>query len=340
MQSLNETPGRTCVIDGKEYLFFSGYAYLGMNCVKAFTDLVKDGIDKYGLLFPSSRISNTRLAIYSTFENLLSNITGSENTACFSSGYLAGKAVTGLFNKIYNAPDSHPAILRSTASQETFEEWADEIVNAINLSREENSVIAADAVNVITATVNDFSFVEHIEKKVTVIIDDSHGIGLIGENGRGICKLVPSSANAEYIFTYSLSKAFGIAGGAVSGAAETISLLRSSPAYTATTSVSPAFIHAFIHAQNYYEQQRKVLRSNIAYFAKLVKELNLQRHSQLPVFVLPGIDDEILLQKNIIISSFAYPNPEGKKVQRIVLNALHTKSDLEYLANVLKDILA
>lgn len=340
MQPLNETPGRTCVIDGKEYLFFSGYAYLGMNGVKAFTDLLKEGMDKYGLLFPSSRISNTQLELYTTFENLLSNITGSENTACFSSGYLAGKAITGLFDKVYNAPDSHPAILRSTASHETFEDWADEIVNAINLSSEENIVIAADAVNVITATINDFSFIDRIRKKVTVIIDDSHGIGLAGENGRGICELVPPSSNVEYIFTYSLSKAFGITGGAVSGAAETISLLRSSPAYTATTSVSPAFMHAFINAQNLYEQQRIILRNNIDYFAGLVKELNLQHRSQLPVFVLPDIDDEVLLKKKIIISSFAYPDPAGKKVQRIVLNALHTKSDLEHLADVLKAVLA
>lgn len=340
MQPLHETPGRTCIMDGKEYLFFSGYAYFGMNRVKAFTNLVKEGIDEYGLLFPSSRISNTRLELYTTFENLLSDITGSESTACFSSGYLAGKAITGLFDKIYNAPDSHPAILRSTASHETFEEWADEIVNAINLSPEENIVIAADAVNVISATVNDFSFIKRVKKKVTVIIDDSHGIGLIGENGKGISESVPASSNSEYIFTYSLSKAFGITGGAVSGTAETISLLRSGSAYTATTSVSPALMYAFMHAQKLYEQQRIALRNNIDFFAELIKELNLQYHPQLPVFVLPEIDGELLLQKDIIISSFAYPDPAGKKVQRVVLNALHTKNDLEYLAKVLKDMLA
>ncbi len=68
MIEFKSTPGRTCMIDGKEFLFFSGYSYLGMNHVKKFKDFVKEGIDKYGILFPSSRISNTRLKLYEKFE--------------------------------------------------------------------------------------------------------------------------------------------------------------------------------------------------------------------------------------------------------------------------------
>jgi 7-keto-8-aminopelargonate synthetase-like enzyme len=59
--AFDATPGRTALIKGKEYLFFSGYSYLGMQQVPEFAALVKEGIDKYGWLFPSSRISNTRL---------------------------------------------------------------------------------------------------------------------------------------------------------------------------------------------------------------------------------------------------------------------------------------
>ena len=57
------------------------------------------------------------------------------------------------------------------------------------------------------------------------------------------------------------------------------------------------------------------------------------------VFILPATTNENkLLDKNIIISSFAYPDPSGEKYHRIVINALHSFADLEYLANCLKEI--
>src|SRR5437762_1440775 len=102
MHILDSTPGRTCMINGKEYLFFSGYSYLGMNHVTEFRELVKKGTDKYGVLYPSSRISNTRLAIYEEFENHLSEMTGMEETVSFSSGYLAGETISDLLSSYKN----------------------------------------------------------------------------------------------------------------------------------------------------------------------------------------------------------------------------------------------
>src|SRR2546428_3454271 len=113
MIQLNSTPGRTCLINGKEYLFFSGYSYLGINHVKGFTKLVKEGMNKYGVLYPSSRISNTRLKLYEEFENELSSLTGMQDTVSFSSGYLAGKTITDIlssYKNIFVAPNTHPSV--------------------------------------------------------------------------------------------------------------------------------------------------------------------------------------------------------------------------------------
>jgi len=87
---LNESPGRTAFINGKEYLFFSGYSYLGMCYVPEFLSLVIEGISKYGWLFPSSRVSNTHLALYEECEALLSSIAQSEDTVFVSSGFMGG----------------------------------------------------------------------------------------------------------------------------------------------------------------------------------------------------------------------------------------------------------
>ena len=72
---LEGKPGRTCRVDGQEFMFFSGYNYLGVNEDEEFIALVNEGISKYGWVFPSSRISNTRLALYEECEAMLSAIT-------------------------------------------------------------------------------------------------------------------------------------------------------------------------------------------------------------------------------------------------------------------------
>ena len=111
MLTFNERPGRTAFVNNEKYLFFSGYSYLGMQCIPEFAALVKEGIDKYGWLFPSSRISNTRLKLYEECEALLSNITGFEETVLVSSGFTAGRmAIEKFRDKIINLQPSHPAI--------------------------------------------------------------------------------------------------------------------------------------------------------------------------------------------------------------------------------------
>jgi 7-keto-8-aminopelargonate synthetase-like enzyme len=123
MFNLSNNPGRTAIVNGKEHLFFSGYSYLGMNHVPGFVELVKEGIDKYGFLFPSSRISNTQLDLFNEFEAKLSAITGMEATVCFSSGFLAGRAVADMYQgEDYTcAPQTHPAICLNKQSAAGFD---------------------------------------------------------------------------------------------------------------------------------------------------------------------------------------------------------------------------
>ncbi|HRI22782.1 MAG TPA: hypothetical protein PLA68_17610, partial [Panacibacter sp.] len=77
------------------------------------------------------------------------------------------------------------------------------------------------------------------------------------------------------------------------------------------------------------------------YFQSLIKDIDtITYHQQLPFFILPKATDEIsFFEKNIIISSFAYPDPAGTKHLRVVINALHSFTDLEYLATCLESIL-
>ena len=219
MQLLNSAPGRTALVEGKEHLFFSGYSYLGMSAVDDFIKLIKEGIDRFGLLHPSSRISNTQLQVYEELELKLSTLINQEDTVTFSSGFLAGRAVIDVLSTtgftFYSLPGTHPAI--ATNSIVLKNDWQQELLQHLTASTTSASVLLIDSVNPLTATINDFTFLKNVptDKKLICVVDDSHGIGLLA-NGEGISAALPHYPNVEYIISYSLSKAFHINGGAVS----------------------------------------------------------------------------------------------------------------------------
>lgn len=344
MYQLDQAPGRTVWTHGKEYLFFSGYAYLGMSHVKEFTDLVKEGIDKYGFLYPSSRISNTPLELYRIFENVLSTLVDTEETVTFSSGYLAGRAIADLVTKhnknIFSVPFTHPAIY----SGETLpaDDWKNYLIKTINQASANSFVLCMDSVNPLTATVANFSFLHDLypDKHLTCIIDDSHGIGLLGPVAQGISHLLPTLHNVEFVISYSLSKAFNINGGAVSCSTKLAKLLRASSYYAGSTAIAPPMVHAFIHGHGLYIQQLKKLQQNISDFIKVTNDIGgINFYPHLPVFVLKKeFEQKHFDPHRIIISSFAYPDPLGNKVNRVVINALHTKQDLFKLSSVINQL--
>jgi 7-keto-8-aminopelargonate synthetase-like enzyme len=340
MFELKHTPGRTCMVAGKEFLFFSGYSYLGMYHVKKFTELVKEGIDRYGILFPSSRISNTRLELYEKFERTLSDLTGVEDTVSFSSGFLAGKTITDVLSSYQNilvAPHTHPAVnINSSLNTVSidFAGWKNEVVDLVNASGENNFVLISDSVNVLEAEINDFSFLDKMDesKNIICLIDDSHGIGILGKNGEGIISRLMKKPNLDFIISYSLSKAFNIEGGAVSCSNQWAEKLRQHSNFTGSTAINPSLIHAFIKSKKLYSAQRELLFENINYIKKNLPSFLMQHDFDLPVFICKNEEAaEHFYNKGIIISSFGYPDPTSKNINRVVLNALHTKQDLKKL---------
>ena len=338
---LDGKAGRTAHAGGRQLLFFSGYNYLGLSHQEEFVGLVAEGMSKFGWLFPSSRISNTRLKIFEECEALLSAITGSEDTVLLPSGFAAGQLATA--NRaadLFNAPQSHPAIARNSTPYTDFAEWSAWLVHEAEIRDQDKPLaFASDSLSPLTATMYDFSFVSEIRQPVNVIIDDSHGIGLIGAVGAGVSSKVPRHPHVHYTFTYSLSKAFGITGGAISCSRKDADRLRNSVEYTSVSPLSPGLIYAFIRGQHIYAAQRAKLQGNITRFAELTHDLpGLKYNLNFPVFILPAeLDEKFFDKHNILISAFAYPDPSGPSLKRVVLNALHTNEDLETLAQVLRE---
>ncbi len=340
---LTQKPGRTTFINNQEYLFFSGYSYLGLGANEGFLNLIKEGIEIYGVVYPSSRISNTPLDIYTRFEAALSQLTVTEAAAVFSSGFLSARTAVEIvaqqMNVYYQYP-THPASahFNNAIQIEEGKSWID-FLGEREAANEFEFGLAVDSIHPTPGTITDFSFLNNLpfKFKIILIVDDSHGIGWMGNKGQGIVSSLQLPGNIDLLLNFSLSKAYHLNTGAICGSAKWIELAKQHVNYTTSTPPMPALAYAWLRACTIFDSQRNLLHQNIQYLLKLFGGVTFATHGGTPVFVVHKKSvAQYLLQNNVIISSFGYPHPDNDPVNRVVLNALHTKSDIEKLAQLIE----
>lgn len=336
---LENLPNTTFFVNEKEYLYFSGTSYLGVAAVPEFQELVIKGIQKWGTSYGSSRNANIKLAIYERGETYLSNFFNTEAALTVSSGTLAGqfavKTLNTIVDQMYAMPKTHPAILPQNALP-VFED--SEINSSLKLARNRKIGIVLDAIPALETRPFSLIFLTEIDISNTIylVIDESHSLGVLGENGCGISSEIPKKDNIEIIIASSLGKAFGVAGGVIAGNSSFINRIKKDNLFIGSAGMSPAFLDVFVNAKEIYRTQLKKLQQNINYvFEQLKNNPEVTINSLYPVFFHSNENiDTNLLNENILITSFYYPT-SIKKFNRIVLNANHTKEHLDSLINSL-----
>lgn len=338
-QFTHTTPTSKTHIAGKEYLFFSGFSYLGLHSHPDFQALLKEGIDRYGTVFISSRIANTRLELYEELEHALAVLLKQQSAATFSSGYLASQAAAqyaATQGELLYAPGAHPSLWtgKPAIPTESWAEWAVKTTAKVNAHPDHTFVIIADGVNPLTSTINDFSWLSAIKRQVMVVTDDSHGIGIVSEEGNGIISRLPQHAAVRYLVAASLAKAYSAQGGVIAGHAADIAAIKRTTLFTGATPMMPANAWAFLQSFPLHARQRALLQQQIQYFERLTADKPyLYNPFHLPVFLLKGRNgiEQYLLDHDIMISSFGYPRPDSPAINRIIVSAQHTEKDLEVL---------
>ncbi|MBD1428786.1 aminotransferase class I/II-fold pyridoxal phosphate-dependent enzyme [Sphingobacterium sp. DN04309] len=344
---LHQPTGRIIAMDQREYLFFGGTAYLGFLVNPEYQLLVKEGIQLYGLNNGTSRSNNVQLGIYDEAEAVLAARFGYADTALFSSGYLAAQATVkslALNGKIYYAPNSHPALWiadKPNVLAEDFSEWITSVVKEINDSSEENFVIIANAIDNLKPELYDFSPLKNIKhsKKVILILDDSHGLGVVNKDSISANILALSACtHIDVVVVASLAKGLGTDAGLVLGDKEVIAKIKQCPIFMGASPSSPAFIYALVKSQAIYNEAFDKLQQNIRLLSSYLKpSWGINHVSDFPVFT--SINSNLyrhLYQNDILISSFPYPLPTSALLNRIVISALHSENDIQKLTEVLQ----
>lgn len=329
-----------------EPTFFGGTAYLGIPRNEKFKNLVFEGIKLYGVNCGASRNNNITLDIYSLAEGKAAKRCIAEDAIILSSGYLAAQLVVQYYLMDYKfiyAPDTHPALWigKPNPPKIHFKEWIERVISEVNNS-DKPVLLITNSLNNLIPEIYEFDWLAKIlpGKKVILLVDDSHGIGITGQSGEGVYSRIPQIPNIEIIVIASMAKALGVDAGLILGKRKIINELRNSTVYAGSSPPSPGVVYAYVKAREIYLEELNKLRGNINFLTDfLQRQAGLIYSKNFPVFLVETLGaGDYLESKGVIISSFAYPDPKGKTLDRIVISSNHSKEELKNLATALNKI--
>lgn len=347
-------------IDGERYLSFSSNDYLGLanhpEIVKAF----QQGLSRWGTGSGAAHLITGHTAAHHALEEELADFLGYPRALLFTSGYQANlglhQALLGRKDRTIHDRLNHASLLDGAKlSGAKLLRYAhadmDALEQRINEPAAGRTLVVTDGIfsmdgdsAPLPAMVNECRC-----GGATLMVDDAHGIGVQGSEGRGTVDQFGLSASDVPILMGTLGKAFGVSGAFVAGSEALIeTLIQQARSYIYTTATPPAQAEATRKALQLVqagEERRDHLQRLIARFRTGAEELGLHLISSRtpiqPLLIGESADalalSKQLQKRNILLAPIRPPTvPEGSARLRITLSANHSLEQVDQLLEALQ----
>lgn len=317
-------------------LRFSGTSYLGLDRHPQYLDLVKEGIDRYGTHYGGSRLSPHSPAIFEEAEHAFTAWTNAPAALLTSSGTTAGQLAVRFLSKHYDSihfsPFAHPASWWPAGVQyNDWEPW-------VTTLQEGRTVGCTDGVNALAVGEPPWERILPTAPPA-LMIDDSHLLGCCAGKQGGSWESLRQLYSGELLINASLAKAFALPAGLLLGEQEEIQHIRDLPQFGGASPPAPAYLHAWLNAQDLIMVQFSKLQQNLSAIQKVAQQAP-DKMGMLTGFPVIRLFDhtwvDYLLEKGIEVSSFPYPKPSSMRYSRIVIRADHSTEAIEYLVDCLQ----
>ena len=344
------------VASGDSVINFCANNYLGLANHPSLIEAAKSGLDAHGFGVASVRFICGTQDIHKTLEAKVSEFLQTEDTILYSSCFDAN---AGLFETILGPEDAiisdalnHASIIdgvrlckakRFRYANNDMAALEEQLIAATEAGAK-TKLIANDGVFSMDGVICNLAAVCDLADKydALVMVDDSHAVGFVGENGRGTheyCNVI----DRIDIITGTLGKALGGAsGGYTSGKKEVIDWLRQrSRPYLFSNSLAPSIVTASIAVLDMLKEGKALrdqLWENAAYFRENMEAAGFtcagKDHAIIPVMlgdakVAAAMADK-LLAEGIYVTGFSFPVvPKGQARIRTQISAAHTKAQLD-----------
>jgi len=340
--------------DGQQVVNFCANNYLGLANHGDLIAAAKQGLDEHGFGMASVRFICGTQDIHKQLEARLSAFLGTEDSILYSSCFDANG---GLFETLLGAEDciisdalNHASIIdgvrlcKAKRLRYANNDMA-ELEQCLQQSQDRRvRLIATDGVFSMDGVIANLKAICDLADKYNalVMVDDSHAVGFIGEQGRGSHEYCGVMDRVD-ILTGTFGKALGGAsGGYTSGRKEVIEWLRQrSRPYLFSNSVAPAIVQATLKSLQLVEQGaelRQRLQQNSDYFRQQMSAAGFTLagadHAIIPVMIgdaaLASEMAERLLAEHIYVIGFSFPVvPMGQARIRTQMSADHSRCQLD-----------
>ena len=361
-RAITSKQGTEVEMDGHKVLMFGSNAYTGLTGDQRVLDAAKAAIDKYGSGCAGSRCLNGTLDLHIQLEKELAEFIHKEETLCFSTGFSVNSgvipAVVGRGDYIICDDRDHASIVDgrrlSFATQLHYKHNDMEDLERVlqKLPQEAIKLIVVDGVFSMEGDLCKLPEIIELKHKYncSVMVDEAHGLGVFGKQGRGVCDHFGLTDEVDLIMG-TFSKSLASIGGFIAGASDTINYLRHScRTYIFSASDTPAAtaaareaLHIIQEEPERIEKLWEVTRYALQRFREEGFEIGETESPIIPLYVRDYEKTfrvtKLAFDGGAFINSVVPPAcaPQDTLV-RFALMATHTKEQVERGVQILKKI--
>ena len=354
--------GTEVEMGGHEVLMFGSNAYTGLTGHPRIMEAAKAAIDKYGTGCAGSRFLNGTLDLHVELEKELAAFEHKDDCLVFSTGFTVNSGVIAMVcgkgDYIICDDRDHASIVDgrrlSFATCFHYKHNDMEDLERVLQKCEPDKVklIVVDGVFSMEGDLCKLPEIVALKKKynASIMVDEAHGLGVFGEQGRGVCHHFGLQDDVDIIMG-TFSKSLASIGGFVCADADTINFLRHTcRTYIFSASNTPSATAAAREALHIIQEEPERLEALwdvTKYALKRFKEEGFEiGDTESPIIPLYVRD----VEKTFLVTALAYERgvfinpvippacaPQDTLV-RFALMATHTKEQVERAVNILKGI--
>lgn len=266
-REITSKQGPEVTMGGHPVLMFGSNAYTGLTGDDRVINAAKEALVKYGSGCAGSRFLNGTLDIHVQLEKELAAFEEKDDCLCFSTGFSVNSgvipAVVGRGDYIICDDRDHASIVDgrrlSFATQLHYKhnDMADLERVLQKLPQEAVKLIVVDGVFSMEGDLANLPEIINLKHKYncSVMVDEAHGLGVFGKDGRGVCHHFGLQDEVDLIMG-TFSKSLASIGGFIAGDADTINFLRHTcRTYIFSASDTPAATAAAMEALHIIQQE-------------------------------------------------------------------------------------
>jgi 8-amino-7-oxononanoate synthase len=342
------------IMNGRRMIMIGSNNYLGLTNHPKVKEAAIEAIRKYGTGCAGSRFLNGTLTIHVELEEKLARFTGKEAALIFSTGFqvnlgvisaLVGKDDVVIIDKLDHASIIDGCRLSFGEVKKFRHNDMNDLERVLREHESKDKLIVVDGVFSMEGDIAHLPEIIALAKKygARVMVDDAHGIGVLGQTGRGTSEHFGLEDDVDLIMgTY--SKSLASIGGFIAGSADVIHYIKhTARSLIFSASPPPASVASVSAALDIIEnepERRNALWRNTNKMFKGFTELGFEvGPSQTPIIPIVVGDSEnaflmaMMLQEEDVFANVAVSPavPNGRALIRTSYMATHTEEQLDHV---------